>query len=141
MVNENITYYHPRKVIDAGEVVIHTKTPTIGFYKACSSVDKSKYVLAGILVKGSAELHGMDVTKRKDLESFVEAVGHCLFFFPAGGIVYKLPIKEAKELVSSYDGGPVKMNVNEVRSVLDSAGMELIGGIMTSMSFSPMGEL
>lgn len=139
MVNEEIRYCDTNRVIDEGDIVITTKNPSDKFYRACSSVDRKRYMLAGVLITGAAELHSMDVTKQKDLEAFVEAVGHCLFFFPAGGIVYKLPIEKAEELRTCYK--KIKMDADKVRSLLDSAGMMLSGGLITSMSFTPRGEL
>ena len=138
-VTKNYTYYNPRRIVDEGDVVITTRNPSDLFYRTCASVDRNEYVLAGVLVKGSAELCSMDVTKREDLEAFVNAVSSCFFFFPAAGIIYKLPIRKAKELVDNYK--QVRMDADKVRDVLDRAGIELTGGIMTSMSFSPRGEL
>ncbi len=136
---EDTIYYNTRRIVDEGEIVITTKNPSKRFYDTCGSVDRERYILAGVLITGAAELHSMDVTKQKDLESFVEAVGRCLFFFPAGGIVYKLPIEKVEEL--RMCDKKIKMDVDEVRSLLDSAGMSLSGGLMTSMSFAPRGEL
>jgi len=138
-VTKNHTYYNPIRIVDEGEVVITTKNPSKRFYRACAAINKKEYVLAGVLVKGSAELCAMDVTKRKDLEAFVDAVGGCLFFFSVGGIVYKLPIKRGTELVDKYR--QVKVSVEKARDILNKAGMKLSGGIMTSMSFAPRGEL
>ncbi len=136
---KNYTYYNPVRIVDEGDVVITTKNPSNRFYRACADVDRRKYVLAGVLVKGLAELCSMDVTKKTDLEDFVDVVGSCLFSFPAGGIVYKLPIKRATKLVDNYK--QVKVSAGKARAILNRAGMELTGGIMTSMSFSPRGKL
>ncbi len=136
---EDIIYYNTLRIIDEGDIVITTKNPSKRFYDACGSVDRERYILAGVLITGAAELNSMDVTKQKDLEAFVEAVGRRLFFFPVGGIVYKLPIEKVKDLRTRGEG--IKMNVDKVRSLLDSAGMSLSGGLMTSMSFAPRGEL
>src|SRR3989304_5893855 len=135
----DIIYYNTRRIVDEGEIVITTNNPSKRFYGVCGSIDRKRYILAGVLITGAAELRSMDVTKRKDLEAFVEAVDSCLFFFPAGGIVYKLPIEKAEELRTSDK--KIKMGVNKVRSLLDSVGMSLSGGLMTRMSFVPRGEL
>src|SRR3989304_499662 len=90
--------YDTCRIVDEGEIVITTNNPSKRFYGVCGSIDRKRYILAGVLITGAAELRSMDVTKRKDLEAFVEAVDSCLFFFPAGVIVYKLLINKAKEL-------------------------------------------
>ncbi len=140
MTNEKIVYYNTNRVVDEGGIVITTKNPSDKFYRACSSVDRERYILAGVLITGAGQLCAMDVTKQQDLETFVSSVGRILFFKPAGGVVFKLPNEKAKELRTSYEKASIQ-DVNKARALVGRARMGLTDGIMTGMSFSPRGEL
>lgn len=134
-------YYDTNRVVDEGELVITTKASEREFYDVCSSVDKRRCVLAGVLVTGDCRLCAMVIKGRKDLGVFLEGVSHTLFFKPAGGIVYKLPIEKEKGLKASYEKASISRNVHDVKLILDNARMELSGGIISSLSFAPRGKL
>ncbi len=79
MTNKKIRYYNTHRVIDEGELVTTTRNPSDKFHSACSSVDRNKYILAGVLVTGDCQLCAMDVTEREDLKKHVDGVGSILF--------------------------------------------------------------
>ena len=141
MVNKEIKYYNTNRVVDEGELVITTKNPSDKFYRACFSVDRERDMLAGVLVTGDCQLCAMDVTRKQDLEEFVDGVAHIFFFKPVGGIVYKLPKEKAEGLRATYKKASIEKSPDKVRSLLDSVGMKLTGGIISSMSFVPRGEI
>jgi len=130
-----VVYYKTDRVIKEGELVIKTKKPRDVVNKAYNSVDRIKFVLAGVVVTGDGRLCSMDVTKKRDLEKFLEGVGQILFIKPATGIIYRLPIKKAEGLRTSYEQAGMEMEKDELESFLYRNKMELHGGFLSSMSF------